>query len=226
MVPDVQKEIIGRTPVYLVEDHHHALVPWREVCRELGTPPHVLTLDHHTDTLPAFTHYNEVHGTRHLLRIPVEEALDDLRHDEHFDFAVRNNLIRSATIFSHVNFAIDVNPTLQIIHDPPPDESPETLAAYYAKILESDFLRRNLEQAPLPCTVPYILDIDLDCFKGERSVMPEDPAVFRDLVRNAAAITICRERDWVRLLNLDFGRQQYEFFLSKLLELIRNTLEN
>ena len=43
---------------------------------------------------------------------------------------------------------------------------------------------------------------------------------------DAAAITICRERDWVRLLNLDFGRQQYEFFLSKLLELIRNTLEN
>lgn len=226
MIPDVQKKTIGKTPVYLVEDHHHALVPWREICRELGTQPHVLTLDHHTDTLPAFTHYNEVHGIRHPLRIPVEEALDDLRHDEHFDFAVRNDLIRSATIFSHVNFAIDVNPALQIIHDPPPDETPETLAAYYSKILESDFLSGNLEQAPLPHGVPYILDIDLDCFKGERSVMPEDPAFFRELIRNAAAITICRERDWVRLLNLDFGKLQYEFFLNKLLEQIRNTLES
>lgn len=225
MTPAVQKEEIGKTPVYLVEDHHHALIPWREISRQLGVPPHVLTLDHHTDTLPAFTHYNENHSEPHPLRIPAEEALEDLRHDEHFDFAVRNHLIRSATIFSHVNFAIDVNPALKIIHDPPVDESPETLSAYYAKILESDFLQHNLDQAPLPSGVPYILDIDLDCFKGERSVMPEDPAVFRDLVRNAAAITICRERDWVRLLNLDFGKQQYEFFLNKLLELIRSALE-
>lgn len=222
-VPPVQKEMIGGKAVYLVEDHHHVLLPWREICGELGVLPHVLTLDHHTDTLPAFTHFNEVNGCCHPLHIPVEEALCDLRHDEHFDFAVRNGIIRSATIFSHVNFAVDVNPALTIVHDPPADDTAETLENYYAAILESDFLRRNLQQAPLPHGVPYILDIDLDCFKGIRSIMPEDPGVFQQLVRNASAVTICRERDWVRLLNLDFGKLQYGFFLEKLLLLIRNS---
>ena len=221
-IPAAQKYVIGRKVVYLVEDHHHALLPWREICRELGTPPHVLTLDHHTDTLPAFTHFNEVNKVCHPVLVPVEEALPDLRHDEHFDFAVRNGIIRSATIFSHVNFAVDVNPALTIVHEPPVNETLETLGDYYARILESDFLRKNLQQAPLPQGLPYILDIDLDCFKGARSIMPEDPTAFRELVCNAAAVTICRERDWVRLLNLDFGKLQYEFFLDKLLALIRS----
>lgn len=221
-IPAAQKYVIGRKVVYLVEDHHHALLPWREICRELGTPPHVLTLDHHIDTLPAFTHFNEVNKVCHPVLVPVEEALPDLRHDEHFDFAVRNGIIRSATIFSHVNFAVDVNPALTIVHEPPVDETLETLGDYYARILESDFLRKNLQQAPLPQGLPYILDIDLDCFKGARSIMPEDPTAFRELVCNAAAVTICRERDWVRLLNLDFGKLQYEFFLDKLLALIRS----
>lgn len=215
-------EIIGGKLVYLVEDHHHALFPWREICRNLGTPPHVLTLDHHTDTLPAFTHWNEVNGYQHPLHVSVENALPDLRHDEHFDFAVRNGIIRSATIFSHVNFAVDVNPALTIVHEPPINETLTTLEDYYARILEADFLYHNLKQAPLPAGIPYILDIDLDCFKGARSIAPEDPTVFRELVLNAAAITICRERDWVRLLNLDFGKLQYEFFLDKLLALIRS----
>lgn len=221
-IPAAQKYVIGRKVVYLVEDHHHALLPWREICRELGTPPHVLTLDHHTDTLPAFTHFNEVNKVCHPVLVPVEEALPDLRHDEHFDFAVRNGIIRSATIFSHVNFAVDVNPALTIVHEPPVNETLTTLEDYYARILESDFLRKNLQQAPLPQGLPYILDIDLDCFKGARSIMPEDPTAFRELVCNAAAVTICRERDWVRLLNLDFGKLQYEFFLDKLLALIRS----
>ncbi len=221
-IPAAQKYVIGRKVVYLVEDHHHALLPWWEICRELGTPPHVLTLDHHTDTLPAFTHFNEVNKVCHPVLVPVEEALPDLRHDEHFDFAVRNGIIRSATIFSHVNFAVHVNPALTIVHEPPVNETLETLGDYYARILESDFLRKNLQQAPLPQGLPYNLDIDLDCFKGARSIMPEDPTAFRELVCNAAAVTICRERDWVRLLNLDFGKLQYEFFLDKLLALIRS----
>ena len=221
-IPAVQKEMIGTIPVYLVEDHHHALLPWREIRRSLGVAPHVLTLDHHTDTLPAFTHYNEVNGGCHPIHISVEDALKDLRHDEHFDFAVRNGIIRSATIFSHVNFTVDVNPALTIVHEPPINETLTTLEDYYARILEADFLYHNLKQAPLPAGIPYILDIDLDCFKGARSIMPEDPTAFRELVCNAAAITICRERDWVRLLNLDFGKLQYEFFLDKLLALIRS----
>lgn len=210
---------LGSCRVYEVEDHHHVLLPWAKERARLGVPLHILTLDHHTDTLPAFTHYNENHDQPHAVEgLTTEEAIPDMRHDEHFDFAVRTGLICSAAIFSHVNFSIGVNPAVTIVHDPPTEDR---LEEYYAQVLETEFLRKNLLRAPLPSGVPYILDIDLDCFKGVASVQPEDPGLFLELARNAVAVTVSRERDWVRLLNLDYGRLEYPFFLERLYALLR-----
>ena len=147
----------------------------------------------------------------HAFAEALENALKDLRHDEHFDFAIRNGIIASATIFSHVNFSRDVNPAIRIIHDPPPDDKLETLARYYARALETEFLSANLERAPLPHGLPFILDIDLDYFKGEKSIKPEDSSLFRELIRKSAVITISRERDWVRLLNMDYGNRLFSY---------------
>ena len=225
MTPFQQKNINGKS-VYLVEDHHHALLPWAYERDRLGIAPHVLTLDHHTDTLPAFTHYDETHEKPHEKQIAnhgaeaLENALKDLRHDEHFDFAIRNGIIASATIFSHVNFSREVNPAIRIIHDPPPDDKLETLARYYARALETEFLSANLERAPLPHGLPFILDIDLDYFKGEKSIKPEDSSLFRELIRKSAVITIARERDWVRLLNMDYGKTPDFIFERNLLRMI------
>ncbi len=220
-MPEVLEQIIGGKRIYEVEDHHHVLIPWQKETAFAGTKVHILTLDHHTDTLPAFTHYNETHSVPHPVEnLKAEEAIPDLRHDEHFDFAVRAGIIRSGTIFSHVNFSVNVNPAVAIIHDRPQDESIPALGRYYAQILESDFLQNNLERAPLPQDVPYILDIDLDCFKGAESVAPGNPSVFLELIRNACAITVSRERDWVRLLNLDYGKLEYPYFLSRLYQWI------
>lgn len=220
---DVLFRIVGGKRVYEVEDHHHVLIPWAEERKRLGQPFHVLTLDHHTDTLPVYTHYHETHPgeTHQILYSPetISDALDDMRHDEHFDFAVRNNIIRSAAIFSHVNFAVDVNPAVKIVHTPPAEGEE---AAYYVRILESDFLMENLRSAPV--TMPYVLDIDLDVFKGERSIQPSDPACFYNLIRRAEAITISRERDWVRLLNLDYGKLQYPYFLERLYQHIEKAM--
>lgn len=93
------KKIINKKKVYIVEEHHHVLLPWASEREQLGIAPHVLTLDHHTDTLPEYTHYDETHETPHEKRIDrrdprqIEAALKDLRHDEHFDFAIRNDII-------------------------------------------------------------------------------------------------------------------------------------
>ena len=225
MTQVLQKNINGKT-VYLVEDHHHALLPWALERERLGIAPHVLTLDHHTDTLPAFTHYDETHETPHDKKIAnlsvnaIENALNDLRHDEHFDFAIRNGILASATIFSHVNFSRDVNPAIRIVHDPPPDDRNETLAAYYARALETEFLAANLRRAPLPPGMPFLLDIDLDYFKGEKSVHPGNSSLFRELIRKSAVITISRERDWVRLLNMDFGKRLFPYFEEQLFRII------
>lgn len=232
-MPDVERLSVAGKTVLIVEDHHHSLLPWAECHLQLGTAPHVLTLDHHTDTLPAFSHYDETHPRPHEKhfdwkndpRAAIDSVLPDLRHDEHFDLAVRNGIISSATIFSHVNFSRNVHPAITIVHDPSPDESPDTLRQYYARALESDILESNLRRAPLPPDRPFLLDIDLDYFKTEASVHPKDPRVFSGLVRRAYAVSICRERDWVRLLNLDFGRHTFEWFLDGVLDLIRRSAD-
>ena len=219
MIPEVSRQMIRGKRVSIVEDHHHTLFPWAEVSARLEKTPFILTLDHHTDTLPAFTHYREVNeGKAHKLlynwKDPAElgEALEEMRHDEHFDFAVKNGIIKGGAIFSHVNFAIDVNPALKIIHFPPEEGREEE---YYSETLEKEFLEKNLGMIHL--VSPYILDIELDVFKGEKSIAPEDPSLFYRLIREAEEITISRERDWVRLLNLDYGKRDFAFFLERLL---------
>lgn len=219
------KKIINKKKVYIVEEHHHVLLPWASEREQLGIAPHVLTLDHHTDTLPEYTHYDETHETPHEKRIDrrdprqIEAALKDLRHDEHFDFAIRNDIISSATIFSHVNFSRDVNPRITIIHDPPPDEERKTLEHYYSRALETEFLENNLKHAPLP-ERPCILDIDLDYFKGEKSIHPQNSSLFMELIQKSAVITISREQDWVRLLNMDFGNRLSGYFEEGILQMI------
>ena len=226
MIPEVTRENIRGKKVSIVEDHHFALFPWAEAAAELPEKPFILTLDHHTDTLKAFTHYHEVNpGKSHKVLYDWKDpfslggALEDMRHDEHFDFAVQNGIISSAAIFSHVNFATNVNPALQIVHFPPEEGAEEE---YFSRVLESSFLERNLREISL--RKPYILDIDLDVFKGEKSVSPRDPERFFQLVRDAEEITISRERDWVRLLNMDYGKKDFAFFLENVLCLVDKAL--
>jgi hypothetical protein len=51
--------------------------------------------------------------------------------------------------------------------------------------------------------IPYVLDIDLDYFKSIKSLSPDDASVFHGLIRNAVAITIATEPDYVHDLRLD-----------------------
>ena len=43
-----------RKDIYVVNDHHKALVAWVFVRRSLDTAPNLITIDHHTDTHEAF----------------------------------------------------------------------------------------------------------------------------------------------------------------------------
>src|SRR5262245_6019968 len=52
-------------------------------------------------------------------------------------------------------------------------------------------------------SIPYVLDIDLDYFRTIKSLTPDDPSAFHDLIRRAVAITIATEPDYVHDLRLD-----------------------
>jgi hypothetical protein len=48
---------IGGKRVYVVEYHHHVLLPWSAVRNEVTVAPNLITLDHHTDTHEPFLDY-------------------------------------------------------------------------------------------------------------------------------------------------------------------------
>lgn len=104
-----RKQIFGKD-VYIFEDHATAVEPWSEVALKIDKKPYLITLDHHTDTHPAFLRnaYNE-HGTNMELcnqhreflykKVKLEGhksvswALPLLKNDEHIDFAIRAGII-------------------------------------------------------------------------------------------------------------------------------------
>ena len=216
------KKIINHKPVYLVEEHHQVLIPWALERANLPQPPQVLTLDHHTDTLPAFTHYDETHPEPH----PKHYGTAAVRGlEKNCGTASMMNIFSSGgtliarRIFPSQTFHATSN-RAEIRHDPPPSQKPDVLADYYAMALEDDFLRTNQEKLSRRITRPYILDIDLDYFKGEKSIAPKSFSIFTELIRQSAVITIARERDWVRLLNMDYGNFHYDYFEALLLKRI------
>lgn len=50
------QEINGKS-VYIFEDHATAVIPWMMIKKRLNVLPHLITLDHHTDTMDAFRFY-------------------------------------------------------------------------------------------------------------------------------------------------------------------------
>ena len=199
-------------PVHIVENHHEVLPFWSALRRRLGLAPVVLTLDFHTDTLPAFDHCRQ-HGRPHPpVGAALTEVLPLLRHDEHLDYALQAGFIRQAFVCSHVNFSRDVNPAIQILHDPATPSYPQSADAdagyrrYADRVLETDYLSRRLRRAEAfqfrPGATPFILDIDLDYFQTAAGMKPQTPQLFHHLIRQAAAVTISRETIWVELLRL------------------------
>ena len=70
------------------------------------------------------------------------------------------------------------------------------------RVLEADYLEDRLRVYDQICADagvtklldgPYILDLDLDVFNNRGFLEPDDPIVFRRLVRGALGISVARE---------------------------------
>ncbi len=71
--------------------------------------------------------------------------------------------------------------------------------------------------------VPYVLDIDLDYFRTKDALRPKDATVFHHLIRNAVAITIATEPDYVRTERLERDLTS-DYSLERILEHIGSAL--
>lgn len=111
---------IGSKDVYIVKDHHQALLPWSIIRRRLDRAPHLITLDHHTDTKPAFlAHiYHKLGGLHERINsnegdrlrseliaalhyedtCSIQDAIKSLRHDEHISAATLSGIIDYAFV--------------------------------------------------------------------------------------------------------------------------------
>ena len=158
------------TPLALVEQHHHVLLPWARHVRRTGQSCHAVTLDHHTDVLPAFSRS----GTKGNFDFSSDEAvcsaLSLLRHDEHIDWALRAGILHSARILSHENFTECAHPGMTVSRDRIwPDvqeilDGTERARSAAEQVLETEYLERQIPEVPSP----LILDLDLDNFYADR----------------------------------------------------------
>ena len=195
--------------IHIVEQHHEVIRHWAELRRILPTAPAVWSLDYHTDTLPCFRgKLPPPQENDFLYPEKVEAAVAALRHDEHFDWALRSGMV------SEINLGICGAETDIIAHSaitvrrpaelPAPEmilNSPEISRPYLERFLSDDSLSRLFRRLPEKGEV-YILDIDCDCILCQRTLEAEDSAIFDSLLANAAMITLSRENDWVKLLKL------------------------
>ncbi|MDD3154824.1 MAG: hypothetical protein PHS41_08145 [Victivallaceae bacterium] len=233
--------------IHVVENHHE-IVPWVEqaLFPSGNGARFLLTLDHHTDVLPCFlaeaksviyddcchrepedwrAARKEVEELRlqlegKYLAMPAEAALLHLRHDEHIDFLLKRGAIDRALVLSCENYAEDYDPRIQIICHPR-----EPKEAYFRSVLSDSYLASRLAEAAdfEVQQNSFLLDIDLDNFKM-LAALDAAGLVFAELARRAVEITISRERDWVRLLSMDYDRIDSESLEQGLLSLLAGAL--
>lgn len=192
-----------------VEQHHQVIIHWSELRRTLNAPPAVWTLDYHTDTMPCFRGERPAPSPDTWQSpLAAAEAAKLLRHDEHFDWALRAGIINQAFIgICGDNTDIIAHPDISV-HRPqnfPSSEiilnQPELFRPQAESVLESSFLSKLFPQLPSPGET-YILDIDCDYILCRQALYPKDNSLITQLIRNAALVTLSTENDWVKILKL------------------------
>ena len=255
---------INHRNIYIVQSHNQVLEAWE---KDKGL--NVFTLDYHTDTREAFHSYSywradsEIKSGKkydHELRkeeltdqkinqylenrITIDQINDNLKHDEHLDFAVRTDMIDRAFILAKNSNSTSSNPNVHIaegneiyrdqrlIEYSPPcipgcsetvhDEECRTLRADSS--LENIFLDEALRKAEIyyPSFFDnYILDLDCDYFNTEKSLYPEEIGTFHKLVRESDFITIALEPECVKICRHDGCNMDSEMILARLIEIIK-----
>ena len=220
---------IGNIPVSVSDYHHEVLELWSMVRRDLNscTSLEVVTLDHHTDVVAAFRGREAVPSGSWMSPEKVSNAIAGLKHDEHIDWAIKSGLLERAQVIAHVNETTPADNRIKVLHDRNfPDEftqlnEPEKFFPLASRVLDDGFLIPLLGEIP---TGKYILDIDCDNFLCRKALYPENNTLWHKLIKNACAITVSKESDYVRILKLRNEDISGDSIAAYLLELFETLL--
>ena len=218
----MEKIILGGKETFIVAEHHQVLPIWQSFYEQNGIAPAVVTLDHHTDTLPSFSRISTQNSNFKIpSNLKIDEILKFLQHDEHIDYALKSGMVKSSVIIAHTQSEIVADERITLLSDGfLSDEIPlndPKLITYFDSALEDEFLKQFELFFPQK---PYILDIDLDYFKTFRSLEPKNFSIFRRLAENAEIITLSREEIWIKLLTFEDSNFNSNYVIKGLQKLL------
>ncbi|MCU0349352.1 MAG: UPF0489 family protein [Flavobacterium sp.] len=241
---DIELEINGKR-VFISEQHHHVLKFWSKFKEQ---KPYLLTFDHHTDLHRAFqgelnrislhtkfTSQVDWDIAQNKLLIELIEnnftSINELKHDEHIDAALKLGFINKALVYSYDSYrnrpdrvyCINGNENYAnqlVINNPRNyDNNNEVISS---KELTANFKLFNLCIPQENWINNFILDIDLDFFKTCKSIKPNDISFFKMLIEKSIAISIAKESVFVNSWKTEFDdKLSVEFLLNELIALIQ-----
>lgn len=98
------------------------------------------------------------------------------------------------------------------------------------QVIESDLINSGINyfnsvlqsnKEPSLISLPFILDIDLDCFTTQKSISPDNSSTIKLLASKASLITVATEPEYVKTCAID-SQITSEFLLEKLLNLLKS----
>lgn len=255
------QKLSSHKTIYIVQSHNEVLEAW-----EQHPGCNVFSLDYHTDTREAFHNYSywrtdsEIKAGRcrdpekRILELKEEKLSayldrktnigqinENLKHDEHLDFAVAADLVNLVFVLSTSRNENSSNGNVYLCHKGSyegqriMEYSPLCISSCSKKIhddscavlradhvLESPFLGEAIRRAEsLSRTFfdDFILDIDCDYFNTERSLFPDNTERILMLMERARIITIALEPECVAICRCENSQLTSEVILRRLLSL-------
>jgi hypothetical protein len=211
--------VAGGREVWFAESHHMVLKAWAAHRKGRDAPPHLITFDFHTDLRKAFTadccsgwDWKSIPGPEDgyahmkplvaelatLDEAKVKEMIGRLTYEEHIDAAQRAGIVDAAILCLSERPGIDPEPELRQFavwidtwerSDADAALEPGFLAGLVDTVRE--VTGKGIEE------LDYILDVDLDYFRTAKAIAPDDPSMFRTLIRHAGLITVALEPECV-----------------------------
>ena len=256
----MQTVSINNKDIYIVKSHNQVLEAW-----EPGEKQNLFSLDFHTDTRSAFHNYaywrahsevkagkvsdhtvrkNELINEKIRMyrdnRMSLNQVNDNLKHDEHLDFAVRTEIIDTAFILASSTNQSSSNPNVHIVNSSGEYDNHRLIEFSSSLVVSSDsqkvypeqMAHRAIESEVLEeafsvaesCKESFfdkfILDIDCDYFNTEKSLYPDNKESFEKLVRDSEFITIALEPECVDICCFEGQHLDSRKILKRLLSII------
>ena len=226
-----EKKMIGDTPIIIFEKHNMALPVWGTFANRLNQSLRLITFDFHADTHDPFARAigphdfdfarfekNVLSVTKHGVNdFNFEDvyklSCDYVFHDEHILTAYKFEYINGYHIFCEL-------PDYELCDYESYDRRRNINAFYYSR---SHIRSMADEEIQKLCSIPFILDFDLDYFTSSNMFNDILKNRLSFLIKNAVAITIAREPHYFELEKTDTDYNNDDA-LYLLLNLIQNAI--